>query len=86
MAAERALLKRCEGGCQVPIAAHGTVSGDRLTLVGLIASVDGSQNVRDTVSGTTADAIKLGTELADRLLAAGGRQILETVYQRELGH
>ncbi|MGB4598522.1 MAG: hydroxymethylbilane synthase [Trichlorobacter sp.] len=86
VAAERAMLKRCEGGCQVPIAAHGTVSNDRLTLVGLIASVDGSQIVRDTISGPDGDAIRLGTELADRLLAAGGRQILETVYQRELGH
>ena len=86
VAAERALLKRCEGGCQVPIAAHGTVSGDTLTLVGFIASVDGKQTVRDNISGSTADAVKLGTELADRLLAAGGKAILEDVYQREIAH
>jgi len=86
VAAERALLKRCEGGCQVPIAAHGTVSGDTLTLVGFIASVDGKQAVRDSISGSTADAVKLGTELADRLLAAGGKAILEDVYQREIAH
>ncbi|ACD94230.1 hydroxymethylbilane synthase [Trichlorobacter lovleyi] len=86
VAAERALLKRCEGGCQVPIAAHGTVSGDTLTLVGFIASVDGKQTVRDRISGSTADAVKLGTELADRLLAAGGKAILEDVYQREIAH
>lgn len=86
VAAERALLKRCEGGCQVPIAAHGTVSGDTLTLVGFIASVDGKQTVRDSISGSTADAVKLGTELADRLLAAGGKAILEDVYQREITH
>lgn len=86
VAAERALLKRCEGGCQVPIAAHGTVNGDTLTLVGFIASVDGKQTVRDRISGSTADAVKLGTELADRLLAAGGKAILEDVYQREIAH
>lgn len=86
VAAERALLKRCEGGCQVPIAAHGTVNGDTLTLVGFIASVDGKQTVRDSISGSTADAVKLGTELADRLLAAGGKAILEDVYQREIAH
>lgn len=86
VAAERALLKRCEGGCQVPIAAHGTVNGDTLTLVGFIASVDGKQTVRDSISGSTADAVKLGTELADRLLAAGGKAILEDVYQREITH
>lgn len=84
--AERALLKRCEGGCQVPIAAHGTVSGETLHLVGFIASVDGKETVRDTISGPVGDAVKLGCELADRLLAAGGRAILEDVYQREIAH
>ena len=84
VAAERALLKRCEGGCQVPIAAHGTVIGNTLTLVGFIASVDGKQTVRDTISGSADDAVTLGCELADRLLAAGGKSILEEVYQREI--
>jgi len=86
VAAERALLKRCEGGCQVPIAAHGTVNYAILTLVGFIASVDGSQTVRDSISGAPEDAVKLGCELADRLLAAGGKAILEDVYQREIAH
>jgi hydroxymethylbilane synthase len=70
----------------VPIAAHGTVNGDTLTLVGFIASVDGKQTVRDSISGSTADAGKLGIELADKLLAAGGKAILEDVYQREIAH
>jgi hydroxymethylbilane synthase len=82
--AERALLKRCEGGCQVPIAAHGTVSGDQLRLVGFIAAVDGSTSVRGEVSGSVADAELLGIRLAERLLDQGGRQILEEVYKREL--
>lgn len=86
VAAERALLARCEGGCQVPIAAHGTVNGATMTLVGLIASVDGKETVRDTMSGSVSDAVKLGRELADRLLAAGGKAILEDVYQREIAH
>ena len=38
--AERALLARLEGGCQVPIAAYGTVKDEQLTLTGLVASVD----------------------------------------------
>jgi hydroxymethylbilane synthase len=84
--AERALLKRCEGGCQVPIAAHGTISGTTLTLVGFIASVDGKETVRDSISGPASDAARLGIELADRLLAAGGKAILEDVYQREIKH
>lgn len=84
--AERALLKRCEGGCQVPIAAYGTVSGATLNLIGFIASVDGKETVRDSISGAASDAASLGCELADRLLAAGGKAILEDVYQREIAH
>ncbi|HEY3309416.1 MAG TPA: hydroxymethylbilane synthase [Desulfuromonadaceae bacterium] len=82
--AERALLKRCEGGCQVPIAAHGTVNGNRLNLVGFIAAVDGQRSVRGEISGPVEDCEKLGAELADRLLGQGGRAILEEVYQREI--
>jgi len=82
--AERALLKRCEGGCQVPIAAHGTILGGQLRLVGFIASVDGSRSVRGEISGAMTDCEKLGIQLADQLLAEGGKTILEEVYQREI--
>lgn len=82
--AERALLWRCEGGCQVPIAAHGTVSGGTLTLTGFIASVDGTRSVRGTLSGPVENCEKIGCELADRLLKEGGYEILSEVYKREL--
>jgi hydroxymethylbilane synthase len=82
--AERALLWRCEGGCQVPIAAHGTVDGDQLTLTGFVASVDGSRSVRDVISGPVSEAEKLGIELAERLLRDGGHEILSEVYEREV--
>jgi len=78
--AERALLKRLEGGCQVPIAAYGTLDGDRLTLTGLVASVDGDRVVKDSVSGAREGAEALGVELAERLLAAGAYEILKELY------
>ena len=83
--AERALLKRCEGGCQVPIAAHGTVSDGQLRLVGFIAAVDGSRSVRGEISGPVTECEQLGIRLADQLLADGGKAILEEVYQRSIG-
>ncbi|GLI37727.1 hydroxymethylbilane synthase [Geobacter hydrogenophilus] len=82
--AERALLWRCEGGCQVPIAAHGQVSGDTLTLTGFVASVDGTRSVKDTISGPVTDCEKLGIALAEKLLADGAHEILAEVYQREV--
>ena len=50
--AERALLHRLQGGCQVPIAAHATIAGSEVVLEGLVASVDGKEVIRDRVTGT----------------------------------
>jgi len=78
--AERALLKRLEGGCQVPIAAHATVKGDTLIMDGLIASVDGQRLIRDTIQGPASEAQGLGMQLAEKLLAQGGDRILNEIY------
>jgi len=78
---ERAFLRRLEGGCQVPIGAYAEVSGDQLHLRGLIASLDGTRLVRDEIHGPAAGASWLGTELAERMLAAGGKAILEEVQR-----
>jgi len=78
--AERALLERLEGGCQVPIAAHATVKGDTLIMDGLIASVDGRRLIRDTIQGPASEAQGLGMQLAEKLLAQGGDVILNEIY------
>jgi hydroxymethylbilane synthase len=82
--AERALLWRCEGGCQVPIAAHGVVNGNELTLTGFVASVDGSRSVKASISGPAGEGEKLGIALAEQLLKDGAHEILSEVYQREV--
>lgn len=78
--AERALLDRLEGGCQVPIAAYATISGGNLRLEGLVASVDGKELIRDVVEGTTECASEVGRRLGERLLARGGDKILKAIY------
>ena len=78
--AERALLGRLEGGCQVPIAAFGTVSGEEISLAGLVASVDGERVVKETILGTIEEAEPLGVELAERLLKRGAYDILKELY------
>ena len=82
--AERALLWRCEGGCQVPIAAHGKVTGKELTLTGFVASVDGKKSVKATLTGPAEQCEKLGITLAEKLLEDGAHEILAEVYQREV--
>ena len=75
--AERAFLKRLEGGCQVPIAALAKINGDSLSMTGLVADVDGSAVFRDQIGGSTGDAAILGTDLAERLLGQGADEILQ---------
>ncbi len=79
--AERAFLKRLEGGCQVPIASYGTVESEELTLTGLVASTDGKTVLRDSIKGPRDEAEGLGTELAERLLKAGAYDILKELYR-----
>jgi hydroxymethylbilane synthase len=78
--AERALLAALGGGCQVPIGAYATVTGDRLSLQAIVVSPNGVHLVRDRAEGPAADAQRIGRELGDALLAAGADQILESVY------
>ena len=73
--AERSLLAKLEGGCQVPIGAHASFDGPVLHLVAMVASPDGSRVMRDSASGT-GDPAALGRELGERMLAAGARDIL----------
>lgn len=78
--AERALLERLEGGCQVPIGAHAILKGEKLFIDGLIASVDGQRLIRKSIQGSPSEAQGLGLELAEELLADGGREILQEIY------
>jgi hydroxymethylbilane synthase len=77
--AERAMLRRLGGGCQVPIAGWATVEGDAIVLRGLIAGIDGGALVRGDARGTTADPDGLGAAVAEDLLARGGRAILDRI-------
>ncbi len=76
---ERAFLNRLEGGCQVPIAAHGKIENNILTLCGLVASVDGATIMKDIFSGPETSSESIGIELAERLISMGAEEIIETL-------
>jgi len=78
--AERAVLSTLEGGCQVPIAAFGTVSGDQLELTGLVSDVEGKQVLKKTVTCHVDQAYATGVALAKQLLEEGAGPILNEVY------
>ena len=80
--AERALLGAMEGGCQIPVGALATVAGNRLTLTGMVAALDGSRLVRGQTSGPAGDAAALGAALARQLMDMGGADILREVREK----
>jgi hydroxymethylbilane synthase len=80
--AERAFLRRLEGGCQVPIGAHATLDGDTVTLEGMVGSLDGIVVFRERVAGKAEDADSLGTRLAEDLIKLGARELLDNTREQ----
>ena len=78
--AERAMNFTLEGGCQAPIAGHARIKGDILRLHGLVAEPDGSVMITEQLEGPLEDAEKIGVTVANRLLAAGAKEILDKLY------
>jgi hydroxymethylbilane synthase len=74
---EKALLVRLSGGCFAPVGILATVHGDRVDIRCRIASLDGSRKVEERVSGPKASAGELGAILAQRVEAAGGKELVE---------
>jgi hydroxymethylbilane synthase len=77
VAAERAMNKRLNGGCQVPIAGYATLDGDRLSMSGLVGEPDGSRILREQISGDAKDAVAIGARIAESLLDQGADKILQ---------
>jgi hydroxymethylbilane synthase len=75
--AERAFLRTLEGGCQVPIGANAFMKNDQIHLEGMVGNLDGSINLRDSISGDKTDAAALGKRLAESLIEKGANKLLE---------
>lgn len=80
--AERALLAKLQGGCQVPIGAHAQVQGKEVHLEAIISTLDGDHAIRDELNGPASRAAKIGDELAQRMLDNGGEKILHEIRQK----
>lgn len=79
--AERAFLKKLEGGCQTPIAAFAQTSAKEIRLKGLISTPDGQSVFKDTMVGR--DPVDLGSRLGAKMIKAGAKEILDAVKEQE---
>ncbi|MGE4496289.1 MAG: hydroxymethylbilane synthase [Deferribacterales bacterium] len=79
---ERTFLRRLEGGCQAPIAGHSVIEGDRIIMKGLVSDLIGETYIEAENKGSVKDAAEIGYELAESILAAGGKEILDEIYSK----
>ncbi len=82
VAAERAMNRRLEGGCQVPIAGFALLEGTEVYLRGLVGEPDGSRVIRAEGRAVIADAEALGIRVAEELLDGGAATILRALYAK----
>jgi hydroxymethylbilane synthase len=83
LTAERAVVRRLGGGCQMPIGAYAAVGEATLDITAVVISLDGARAVRAEASGVPANALALGAEVAERLLAQGASEILADVQRAQ---
>jgi hydroxymethylbilane synthase len=81
--AERAVVRRLGGGCQMPIGAHAAPSAAGLDVTAVVISTDGSRAVRADASGAAEEAEAIGATVADRLLEQGAGEILAEVERAQ---
>ena len=87
--AERSLLAKLQGGCQVPIGAYAEVQGKEVSIEAIICTLSGDHAILDRHSGHKNLAAKIGEELARRMLENGGLKILHEVrkeFQGSIDH
>ncbi|MHB1050361.1 MAG: hydroxymethylbilane synthase [Bacteroidota bacterium] len=78
-AGERALLRRLEGGCQIPIGTYGRIENGRFLLDAVVGSLDGKRIVRGSIEGVPEESERDGITLAEELLSRGAREILDEI-------
>lgn len=77
--AERAFLKKVDGGCSIPVFAMAKLQGTNLEIEGGIISLDGEERICHKVIGDSSEALDLGEKLAREVLSSGGERILRDI-------
>lgn len=77
--AERAFLNALEGGCQIPVGSTCKIVGKQVKITGFVSSIDGSNFLKESASGPVQNAKQIAIDLAKKLFAAGGKEILDSI-------
>ena len=77
--AERRVLSTMQCGCHAPAGAFAKVLGNEIQIHAFISDLEGKNFISRQISGPAADADKLADKIANELLNAGGRKILQSL-------
>jgi len=77
--AERAILSSMHGGCSIPLGVYSQISGDNITIDAVISDVEGVKYIKRSITGHINQANVFAEKLAQELLTAGGREILDQI-------
>ncbi len=80
---ERAFLKQIEGSCHIPVACYGEIKEDQVIMTALVASEDGQEVIKETITSPVNTIEDQGRKLANLLLENGGKQILESLNSND---
>lgn len=82
---ERAVVRRLQGGCQVPIAAFATIENNQLHLRARVGEPDGKTLIEKSCAGSVESGEEMGKKIAEELLAAGANKILDSLLPNPNG-
>ena len=82
--AERVVMKKLEGGCQVPIGAYARLEGDLMVMDAVVGSVNGEKILRATLDGPANEPEALGDAMVEALLAMGAHEILAAIREESV--
>lgn len=85
LTAERAAVAGLDASCRTPVGVRAQFDGERLRLDGFVGLPDGSEWIRDTHAAAAEDPAAAGVAVAERLVAAGARDVLDRAERAEVG-
>ena len=80
--AERYVLAAMHGGCSIPLGVYARIIGDKIVIDAMIADVDGKNFIKRSSSGPVSRSQTCAQKLAEELLEAGAKEILERIRNR----
>lgn len=83
---ERAFLRQLEGGCQLPCGIYTTVEGSEISARGALLAIGGREKIEEIQKGNISEAEEVGVLLAQKILKAGGQEILENIRRMKRDH